>query len=177
MARDCGHTGTGMTWFDVGADCLALCSRCYAAVTQPWHDKLHETSAALAEAQRELQEIRGVIGFPGAVALAEAGLTESLADVVRYTHRQWLEQTHNSNQRVIRAEAAVDAAQRERDAEKAENEDLRADLVWAVGDVGAGFNPLECFVAYCVDDEVKTIECDGTDTDLCRAIREARRGE
>lgn len=47
-----------MTVFPVGEDSLMLCSRCYAVVTQPWHDKLRETSDALAEAQRERDEAR-----------------------------------------------------------------------------------------------------------------------
>lgn len=58
MVKDCGHTGTGMTVFPVGEDSLMLCSRCYAVVTQPWHDKLRETSDALAEAKRENAELR-----------------------------------------------------------------------------------------------------------------------
>lgn len=47
-----------MTVFPVGEDSLMLCSRCYAVVTQPWHDKLRETADALAEAQRENEELR-----------------------------------------------------------------------------------------------------------------------
>ena len=155
------------------------------------HDRLREAEYeqqcrseraeyALAEAQRDLQEIRGVIGFPGSVALAEAGLTESLADVVRYTHRQWLTQTHNANQRVIRAEAAADAAQRE-------NEELRADVVWAVRNgANAGYDGNSWPAIWHATSKpsmqtqhgepVVSVEYDGTDADLCRAIREARCG-
>lgn len=94
-----------MTVFPVGEDSLMLCSRCYAVVTQPWHDKLRETSDALAEAQRE-------------------------------------------------------------------NEELRADLVWAMdGDNDTARGNRKLFF------RGSAIAFDGTDADLCRAIREARRGE
>lgn len=112
MARDCGHTGTGMTWFDVGADCLALCSRCYAAVTQPWHDKLRETSAALAEAQRERDEARAEASkwkhlCSGAVRLKR--VRDARLDAIR----QALEQ--NKDDALVRVEARwlVDCAQSE----------------------------------------------------------------
>jgi hypothetical protein len=98
-----------MTWFDVGADCLALCSRCHAVVTQPWHDKLRETSAALAEAQRELDELRADRERLDFIITGCTGLTfadDNIADVFFETVAQ-----HEDMR--IGFRAAFDAAIRE----------------------------------------------------------------
>lgn len=57
------------------------------------------------EQKKELDEIRGIVGFPGTIALEQHNLTESLPDVVRYCHRQWLDQTHKANERCNKSEA------------------------------------------------------------------------
>lgn len=97
MVKDCGHTGTGMTWFAVGEEEeLRLCSRCYAVVTQPWHDKLRETSDALAEAQRERDEARVTRALLlSVVAMAAVGCFGELTEVTHDLEVVCIEQYHS----------------------------------------------------------------------------------
>lgn len=67
-----------------------------------------ELRAAIAEKDAIIDEIKGIIGYPGSIALLEAKLSDSLPDVVRYTHRQWLHQMHDAGNRVIAEQMRAD---------------------------------------------------------------------
>jgi hypothetical protein len=91
---------------------------------QSEHRAYEQERQARQEAEKTLTEIRGIVGFPGTIALSEAGLSESLPDVVRYTHRQWLEQTHAAGQRFIQEQMRADKAEAEARGERARAEQL-----------------------------------------------------
>ena len=81
--------------------------------TQLTHAKarLEAAESKREKAEAMLMEIKGIVGFPGTIALEKHGLSESLPDVVRYCHREWLSQTHAAQQRVIGAEMMADKAE------------------------------------------------------------------
>jgi len=68
-----------------------------------------------------IDEIKGIVGYPGEEALKKHGLTDTLPNIVRYLHREWLEQTHKAGQRCIEKDIEIDKL-------KDENEQLRAQV-------------------------------------------------
>lgn len=70
---------------------------------------------ALAEERDSLQsqidEIRGIAGYPAKDELEKRGLTDSLADIIRCNHQRYMEATHRAEQREIAAQIQVDSMQ------------------------------------------------------------------
>jgi len=83
-----------------------------------------QNEALQAENERlkaTIDEIKGIVGYPGEEALKKHGLTDTLPNIVRYLHREWLEQTHKAGQRCIEKDIEIDKL-------KDENEQLRAQV-------------------------------------------------
>lgn len=86
---------------------------------------LLDTIEALQQENEQLRatidEIKGIVGYPGEETLKKHGLTDTLPNIVRYLHREWLEQTHRAGQRCIEKDIEIDRL-------KCEIEQLRAQV-------------------------------------------------
>lgn len=81
------------------------------------------------------------------------------------------EELQEAQEEIARLRTALAEAQRE-------NEELREDLVWAMdGDNDPARGNRKLFFRQKLFFRGSAIAFDGTDADLCRAIRETRRGE
>lgn len=73
-----------------------------------------QLKADLEKVQQIIDEIKGIVGYPGEEALKKHGLTDTLPNIVRYLHREWLEQTHKAGQRCIEKDIEIDKLQQEK---------------------------------------------------------------
>ncbi len=99
-------------------------------MTQELLDYIEKLEEKLEKAEDDLNEIRIIVGYPGSIELKKHGLSDRLPDIVRYSYREWLAQTHMANIRVINAESELDKTHRFHDHIKAHFEKEHPD--WQV---------------------------------------------
>ena len=116
----CDRVSEGRWWDELPKEALTALMQAHDRVCprNPLVALGAKQAATITRLQGELQacmamldEISGVVGFPGTIALEKHGLSDRLPDVVRYCHRVWLAQTHAADQRVISEQARADKAE------------------------------------------------------------------